>query len=885
MMDVRLIISGIAMFILMKYPTSSCLDISIHPSTVCYQEHEDVVLRCTFSDNNTTDAKFVFKPRDRSDVVHQLKSVVVNSDTIETRIDDVTIPNNTGTYFCTRDADNKRQITYIEGSVVLPGQIQCYFDESHLSVICEWIGGNATCWNLSIVNAGMGVYETVKECNVSTICNGLSPLTHCVQARYETQTKVTAVCPVPPSGESAIDFKLTGVKMTSTASKVIHKVLDCSTVKLSVSAAHIQNSSTHSVLAWRTNSFSLKTCDCDIQCVITTNNSAPITVNQKCSSDNLFMVTLEKLQETKAYSSTIRCHVISSDVWSDDVYVTFTTPLTAPLTGPLVGQGGYDMYVCQKDFYCLALYWKVLEENISRFKILVSDRTQSKEFIVPNSSVGKVRIPKTSICQQFNISIYSVNSVGKSQNATILQVADPLCGRHRPTSCAIHYSKNSHGYSVIATTPCIRDKSCDIIYYWCQGTKHGPYVDCQSYVNWTKANRNDSSTLIPLPRRKGNGTVYIGVVVSQGGQSDAIDWDVCLQSTDNQANTRTTSESYILFIIPIFPIILILLGILLKWRGGLREKLWNVLKKCSRRNTTSLGNNQESPSTQNGILNAGQMSDTQMQSLEGYYEPVDSNIYHSIPSTILSTDTADQNLNSKCSVTISGLDQAPQTYPKSVSSITTNESSSNGLQSQESTYMDVNVLCHNMDNSETYRKTVMEDYDYCKVGECDGFSENSETFEKKIGNLYEASEHDQVFNNMDYIGNMECWEDYSPITSMCSNRSISSEKLIREKQLPEDLKIPKVLLPGEGCECEHIPITNQSEQVELQPVVHSVNTDNKDSADDRNASKEFSSENNRKTDLLKNELELSDDHCNDYVKAEGPIGEDFTTGEFDYVVM
>lgn len=74
-----------------------------------------MILKCIVSDQNTTNVKFQFKSRDRPDVVYELNSTSVSSNAVETRIPNVTVQNNVGTYFCRRDDEYSRQITYIEG--------------------------------------------------------------------------------------------------------------------------------------------------------------------------------------------------------------------------------------------------------------------------------------------------------------------------------------------------------------------------------------------------------------------------------------------------------------------------------------------------------------------------------------------------------------------------------------------------------------------------------------------------------------------------------------------------------------------------------------------------------------------------------------------------
>lgn len=96
----------------------SIIDIEIYPSTICYQEHDNLVLRCIFKENDTSGAEFLFKSRDKPGETRKLNSTTLNSNTIETRVQDIKIPDNIGTYFCAKDGKDHRQITYIEGNYV-----------------------------------------------------------------------------------------------------------------------------------------------------------------------------------------------------------------------------------------------------------------------------------------------------------------------------------------------------------------------------------------------------------------------------------------------------------------------------------------------------------------------------------------------------------------------------------------------------------------------------------------------------------------------------------------------------------------------------------------------------------------------------------------------
>lgn len=95
------------------------IDIEIYPSTICYQEHDNLVLRCIFSGNDTSGAEFLFKSRDKPGEAHKLNTTKLNSNTIETRVQDIKIPDDIGTYFCAKDGKDHRQITYIEGNYFL----------------------------------------------------------------------------------------------------------------------------------------------------------------------------------------------------------------------------------------------------------------------------------------------------------------------------------------------------------------------------------------------------------------------------------------------------------------------------------------------------------------------------------------------------------------------------------------------------------------------------------------------------------------------------------------------------------------------------------------------------------------------------------------------
>lgn len=78
------------------------------------------------------------------------------------------------------------------------------------------------------VNSDLGYYVIDHACNVSTPCTELSPIANCVQARHSSDVKLKAVCPRSYLDQKQIDFKITGRKLTSVSSRIIHKNIDCS---------------------------------------------------------------------------------------------------------------------------------------------------------------------------------------------------------------------------------------------------------------------------------------------------------------------------------------------------------------------------------------------------------------------------------------------------------------------------------------------------------------------------------------------------------------------------------------------------------------------------------------------------------------------------------
>lgn len=73
----------------------------------------------------------------------------------------------------------------------------------------------------------MVFYENEQACNVSIKCNSLSPITNCINGISGSQTNVRAECTGTFSGMMKVDFKITGRRFTSTASKIIHKTISC----------------------------------------------------------------------------------------------------------------------------------------------------------------------------------------------------------------------------------------------------------------------------------------------------------------------------------------------------------------------------------------------------------------------------------------------------------------------------------------------------------------------------------------------------------------------------------------------------------------------------------------------------------------------------------
>lgn len=84
------------------------------------------------------------------------------------------------------------------------------------------------CFLFFSVNSDLGYYVIDHACNVSTPCTELSPIANCVQARHSSDVKLKAVCPRSYLDQKQIDFKITGRKLTSVSSRIIHKNIDCS---------------------------------------------------------------------------------------------------------------------------------------------------------------------------------------------------------------------------------------------------------------------------------------------------------------------------------------------------------------------------------------------------------------------------------------------------------------------------------------------------------------------------------------------------------------------------------------------------------------------------------------------------------------------------------
>lgn len=84
------------------------------------------------------------------------------------------------------------------------------------------------CFLFFSVNSDLGYYVIDHACNVSTPCTELSPIANCVQARHSSDVKLKAVCQRSYLDQKQIDFKITGRKLTSVSSRIIHKTIDCS---------------------------------------------------------------------------------------------------------------------------------------------------------------------------------------------------------------------------------------------------------------------------------------------------------------------------------------------------------------------------------------------------------------------------------------------------------------------------------------------------------------------------------------------------------------------------------------------------------------------------------------------------------------------------------
>lgn len=479
-------VPGVFVLVIGALSSLHSLDIEIYPSTICYQEHDNLVLRCIFSENDTSGGQFLFKSRDKPGEAHKLNITTLNSNTIETRIQDIKIPDNIGTYFCAKDGKDHRQITYIEEKVVLPDDVQCYHHQLYQSLICEWTGRNSTCWDFSIVNSDLGYFVIDQACNVSTPCTELSPITNCVQARHSSDVMFKAACPGLFLNRTQLDFKITGRKFTSVSSRIIHRTIDCSSVKLRVTnVQRLSSSSTSPVLAWKVPGTVNENCDCMKQCVVTTNQSSPVILTRSCNIDTLYTVELNHLQQLTAYTIAIKCTVIGSEVWSDEQLVTLTTPFEGGLlAGPDLE--GYVMYTCQERFYCLILYWKDLGNVIKTYQISVSDNWKTSfELEVPYSPIATIRLNKTRNCQQFHINVYGVTMNEITTQKTSFRATDHSCGCLNRIVCSVVKGNGSHvnlklteqDYPASESTD--GSNSCDVTLFWCVGHKLDSHVECE----------------------------------------------------------------------------------------------------------------------------------------------------------------------------------------------------------------------------------------------------------------------------------------------------------------------------------------------------------------------------------------------------------------------